>query len=266
MSFKENLQAKITIDHLARKVTESLKPSDGIISLDRDAMRSLLAMGGWRRHLERDLELYLEVSTSGLPRILVLDNELPVYRTGIRDVALRKSPTIKEMLNIRNAVKILNDRDVKISTGEQTVQSVCRESIARLDLTWTPSDIDQIVLEGMAALDGKDGRGVREALSLFVEMLSYAPLPISASLSAFVVYGGLHKFSGGKGFVGPVIAYNFSDHRLTLRDGPFEVREGDRLDKMLTDDQTITLEGAPVFRRLQADVMATGDRSAILNR
>ena len=112
MSFKENLLKKIQIDRLADRVSASLKPrEDGVVKVDKSAMQQLLEMASYRHLHERDLDLYISPDTT---RILVLDNELARYATSVEDVALRKSPTLKEMLSIRNAIKILNDSDVVV--------------------------------------------------------------------------------------------------------------------------------------------------------
>jgi len=41
----------------------------------------------------RDLDLYVADTGTAVQKILVLDNELPIYRTTVADVAMRKSPT-----------------------------------------------------------------------------------------------------------------------------------------------------------------------------
>ena len=80
--------------------------------------RSLLEMSPYRYQKERDLDLFIEKIDGQPDNILVLDNELPIYRTTVEDVVIRKSPYTKEMLRIGNIIKILRDSDVKISRRE----------------------------------------------------------------------------------------------------------------------------------------------------
>jgi hypothetical protein len=81
----------------------------------------------WSRRQERDLVLFLETDGPGQTRILVLDNDLSIYNTSVDDVVLRKSPTVKEMVNIRNAIKILNDKDVVTSKKEVSSEDDSRD-------------------------------------------------------------------------------------------------------------------------------------------
>ena len=124
MSFKENLLKKIEINKLSRKVLQTLGPADSGLKIDKEAMRNLLETGPYQYRKERDLDLYIEQPDDGESIILVLDNELPIYKTTIEDVLIRKSPYTKEMLNIRNIIKILKDSDVKISRKEASVEIV----------------------------------------------------------------------------------------------------------------------------------------------
>ena len=112
MAFKENLLSKIRIDQLAGQVRASIGPEGSEAKLDKNAMRQLLAMSPYVHRRERDLDLYVEDTAAAVKKILVLDNELPIYRTTIEDVAMRKSPEVGEMVKIRNIVKILRDSDV----------------------------------------------------------------------------------------------------------------------------------------------------------
>ena len=49
---------------------------------------------------------------------------------------MRKSPTIKEMISIRNAFKIINDKDVKISTKDESLKTIQKECIDLIDLSF----------------------------------------------------------------------------------------------------------------------------------
>ena len=88
MSLKENLLKKIQINGMARKVIASLAPREDMVKVDKETMRRLLEAAGCRRLRKRDLELYNLETSDREDTILVLDNELPVYRSSPDDVAL----------------------------------------------------------------------------------------------------------------------------------------------------------------------------------
>lgn len=153
MSFKENLLKKIEITQLARKVRATFGTPESGGKIDKDAMRSLLEMSPYQYYRERDLDLYIEPIDGAPDNILVLDNELPIYRTTVEDVALRKSPYTREMLSIGNIIKILKDSDVKISRKEASLDIIQGRCIDLLDLDFNVSDIETIAKEGAQYLD-----------------------------------------------------------------------------------------------------------------
>jgi len=107
MSFKENLLKKIRIDKLADQIISTIGPIDSEKKVDKQAMRTLIEMAPYEMRKERDLELYIKKNgPEEKKRILVLDNDLSIYHTNMEDVALRKSPTVKEMVSIKNIIKI----------------------------------------------------------------------------------------------------------------------------------------------------------------
>ena len=134
MAFKENILKKIAINKTAKQVIHSIGPPDSGRKVDKAAMRQLLEMSPYTYRKERGLDLYLEDIESEKKKILVLDNDLAIYHTHIEDVALRKSPTVKEMISIRNAIKILSDSDVVTSKKEASVKTIQRECIEKLDI------------------------------------------------------------------------------------------------------------------------------------
>ena len=197
MSFKENLLAKIKIDRLAAKVMTSMGPADSGSKVDKEAMRQLLEMSPYVHRKERDLNLYVEPIDEDQKKILVLDNELPIYRTTVEDVVIRKSPLIKEMVKIRNMIKILKDSDVKISRKDESVKTIQQECIDRLDLSFNATDIDEIARDGQVSLERDYPDGVIESLELFAELLDYKPSPRSFQHSRHIQSGALTTTAGG---------------------------------------------------------------------
>jgi len=207
MSFKENLLRKIEIKLLAERVIRSFEaiPSEnGPVKADRETMRNLLSANGFSARFERDLELY------------ILDGSL-------EDVLLRKSPTIKEMVNIRNAIKIIKDQDVVISKKGASVEIVRDLCINRLDLGMTPADLDEIEREGLAALENRYEDGVIECLALFAEIMGYAVVPKPFKIKHFEMFGRVGLNEKGEQTVGPVVLYSRMRNELMLVEGSIPV-------------------------------------------
>ena len=216
MSFKENLLKKIKIDKMTKIVLNSIGPPDSGRKVDKQTMRSLLAMGSYQLIQERDLDLYILQENGDLKRILVLDNGLAIYNTTVEDVVLRKSPTVKEMLNIRNIIKILNDKDVVLSKREESVKTIQKECIGMLDLSYNESDIEEIEKDGAAALEIGDADGVIEALTLFAELLEYSPPPKPMKTGDYHIIGALTKGKNNEDLFGPIVMYSLTYNLLKL--------------------------------------------------
>jgi hypothetical protein len=163
-------------------------------------MRRFLEACSYPVRKERDLELYILSGDIKMGRFLVLDNDLAIYKTSVKDILIRKSPTIKEMISIRNAVKILRDSDVVISKKAESVKTIRKECIGKLDLSFDRSDLDTIAKDGVAALERKDRDGVLESLSLFAELLVYTIAPRIFQISNHHVFGLLTKEENGRTF------------------------------------------------------------------
>jgi len=206
MAFKDHLRKKIGIDGLVRRIRASWGPPDSERRVDKDLVRKLLGEGDYEKIIARDMELYRLPILGDLPRLLVLDNDLPIYKTSVEDVVLRKSPLVKEMLNIRNVIKILNDADVVISKKEDSLETLRKELIAGLDLCFTREDIDDLVYDGCSALENRYAEGVQEILRLFAELLGYVSAPEALAIPHHTILG--REAVGGRDQFGPLVLYD----------------------------------------------------------
>jgi hypothetical protein len=216
MGFRENLLKKIQVDQLADTILRSMGSSDSGQRMDRDAMCRLMEMGGYHYQKERDLDLYV----LNEKEFLVLDNELKIYRTTAEDIALRKSPTIKEMVSIRNAIKILNDKDVVVSRKAETVVRIQEELIKALDLTFSAADIESLAADGSEALKNGYAKGVIEILSLFAELLGYQRAPKIFQLSHHHIWGILEQPRAEELRFGPLVMFSLMHNSLKLIQEP----------------------------------------------
>jgi hypothetical protein len=257
MGFRENLLKKMQINQLAEQVRLSLITPQRI---DRVAMKTLLDMSDYQQHHERDLDLFLRASDSGVKKsILVLDNELKLYETTIDDVVLRKSPTIKEMVSIRNARKILNDNDVVVSRKEKTLQRLEAELIAALDLSYTSADIEALEKDGRETLKNRYVDGVLEIMAFFSELLGLQKAPKTLQLPHHHVWGVIVKAEGIEIRMNPIIM--FSLMHLTLKmmlKQPISTLDKSalaRLQQIGKDEIKADVEGPEVWTELKKLVM-----------
>ena len=259
MSFKENLLKKIQINQLSQKVLHTIGPPDSGLKVDKEAMRSLLEMGPYRHQQERDLDLYIERHDEGQPDILVLDNELPIYRTTVEDVAMRKSPYTKEMLSIRNVIKILKDSDVKISRKEASLEIVQKKCIDQLDLDFNESDIVSIAREGSDSLANGYTDGIIESLSLLSELLGYQPPPKAFRIRHYEIMGAVTEKAGSEILYGPIVALSRVDNSLRMLDTPISSMDSAKIDffqRVVKGDEKATQEGAEVFEYLKNAILS----------
>lgn len=263
MGFRENLLAKITIDRLADVVIRSLKRPDSGISYDKKHMQELLEMSPYSLVQERDLDLYIRQGGDDTAQdvkqiILVLDNGMAIYHSTIDDVVMRKSPTVKEMLSIRNAIKILNDKDVVVSKTDESVRTVQKESIALLDLSYTRADIEQLEQDGVNALDNAYLDGVKECLTLYAELLGFSTAPKPFKRSHYLIRGDITKKENGEIVLGPMVVYELMSNVLKFWNeqvGAYDKEKRSQFEQMLRGTTAPTLDGPEVFAHLTTMVM-----------
>lgn len=228
MGFKDNILQKIRFDQLYKTIVNSLGTPDSGRRLDKAAMATFLKYSTYQARQVRDLDLYVKPESGDPPTILLLDNELKVYKTTPEDVALRKSPTVKEMVSIRNAIKILNDKDVVISHGRETADVLLAELIGSLDLSFTTADLDGLVADGKAAQENKYADGVIEILTIFMEILQWPPAPKSLSQAHYHIWGARLSKGVGETVLSPVVIYSLAHNTLFLSEQQISSRDKDR--------------------------------------
>jgi len=258
MSFKDNLLKKIKIINMSKKVLASIGPPDSERKTDKATMRRLLEMSPYTLHKKRDLDLYIKGDPEEKGEILVLDNELAIYNTTADDVVLRKSPTIKEMVSIRNAIKILSDSDMVISKREESVNTIRKECINLIDLSFNKADIEEIEKEGSASLENGYSDGVIESLSLFAELLGFSSPPKAFKMRHCEIIGHLTKKESGEIVFGPAVIYSLAYNTLKLIEkkiGSFDKGGMEYFKQIITENQEASKEAADVFQYLKKAVV-----------
>jgi len=217
MSLKENLKKKILIDKFSNAVSLSIGSPGRPWKVDKETMRELLSLSPFVLEKRRDLDLYFRELEPGIGEILVLDNELPLYgKTTLDDVTLRKSPELKEMVSIRNVIKILNDSDVLMCKGRDSLRYVRERALDLLDLRFEERDIEEMINDGIKALARSDSGAVTETLDLFVELMGYEPVPAEVLVNDYIMFGSHHEAEDGRKTFGPIIMYNDRTNILRL--------------------------------------------------
>lgn len=262
MSFKENLLKKIRIRILGRNILASMGSVDSGKRTDINAVRELLDMSPYTHHKERDLDLYVQKTGGEKDCIIVLGNDLPMYSTTVADVAMRRSPTIKEMISIRNAVKILNDADVIVKKGPETLETIQKECIDLLDLSYDKADLTAIAEDGAASLANGYQEGVIESLSLFGELLDFQHPPTELMVEHSYIMGLSTKKSKEEMFFGPMVLYEKMHNRLKFIDEGVPIFDKERIDwihQIAKGLAPASVEGPDVFQTLVQAVLNRKD-------
>ena len=178
MTFKEKLKSKIKLDRLLRKLIATIKEPPEKRRVNKVLTEELLDMTDLEHKKVRDLHLYARPLEGETMEVLVLDNELPIYHTTVDDVALRKSPYWQEMVSIRNIMKILNDKDVIISKGKESLKRLHENALALLDFTYTKDDLALLIEDARQGLEQKSITQIQESFDLFFELLDFEPVSL----------------------------------------------------------------------------------------
>ncbi|MBW2467212.1 MAG: hypothetical protein JRF02_07915 [Deltaproteobacteria bacterium] len=263
MSFQENLWRKIELDRLASLVIASCGTEKSRHPVNKEAMRRLLELSPYQYQHERDLDLYVKALEGELKMILVLDNELPIFRSTIKDVVTRRNPRTLEMWSIRTIRKILVDSDIKMSTRGKSVETVLRDAVEQLDLTYTDADIKNLAREGMAWLAGSVADGVEKTLTMFAALLEYQKPPKYFRLGHMVCYGILASGPDNDVVLGPLVLYRPADNTLVWIHQSLSRSDQQHmkfLRSVATSQASVPVTGGAVFQKLQANVLEKPER------
>ena len=253
MSFKENLKAKINLDRLLQKLVSTIREPPGKRWLDKVLTQELLDMTDLKHEKVSYLHLYLRPLEGEIMEVLVFDNELPIYHTTVADVALRKSPYWQEMFSIRNIRKIMNDQDVIISKGKESLKSLHANAMALLDLTYTRDDLTLLLEDARQGLDQKSIAQIQESFDLFFELLDFQPVSLGVLEQDLQIFAGPKLNGGAVPAFEHLILFDEETLSLGLKKGAFSPENDLDLAwvmQYVRGEKTADLKGIDVFKFL----------------
>lgn len=221
MGFKENLKAKIDLDRLFRKILYTIKEPPETKWVDKELAREILDMTDFKHEEERKLDFYIRPLKDEVMEVLVLDNELPIYHTTVEDVALRKSPHWQEMFSIRNVKRIMNDQDVIVSKGKESLGRVYAVALAKLDLAYTLDDLEQLIEDARRGMEHGSAEEIRDSLELFFELIGFQPVYFEILEPDLEFFGRPVPESGAAPSFEHLIIFNEGTLSVALRKGGF---------------------------------------------
>ena len=226
-------------------------------------------MTDFKKMKVRGLQLYLRPLGRENSVIVVFDNELAIYHSTVEDIALRRSPYWQEVFSIRNLKKIMNDKDVIISKGRESLKRLHANAVELLDLTYTRDDLLLLLEDGRNGLENQSITQVQESLDLFVALLNFQPVSFGSLTHNLHIYAGI-KLNGGKLHTfEPLILFDEEMFYLGIYKGAFKPRNDGELAwfiKYTMKKEQVDLKGIDVFKflaelaleKLPGTMMSTG--------
>ncbi len=221
MTFKENLKDKIRLDGIVHKLLSTIEDPAAQRQLDKTLIRELLAMTDLEHRQVRDLDLYVRPLKGETMEALLLDNELPMFHTTLKDIAMRKSPLWREVLSIKNIKKIMNTRDVVVCKGKQSLERIRTYALAMLDLTYTRDDLALLIEDARLGLAKNDITQIREIFDLFFELLDFLPVFPGVPEQAFQTFARPRPSKNADPVFEHLILFDEERLSIGLRKGPF---------------------------------------------
>jgi len=250
MSFKENLKAKIKLDRLLQKLVATIREPPGKRWLNKVLTQELLEMTDLEYKKVRDLHLYIRSLEGAIIEVLVLDNELPIYHTTVDDVALRKSPYWQQIFSIRNIRKIMNDQDVVISKGKQSLKRLHANALALLDLTYTRDDLALLLEDARRGLEQKSIAEIQESLDLFFTLLDFQAVSLGMLEQELQLFARPKANGGAVPAFEHLVLFNEENLSLGLKKGAFSPQNDSDLAwvlKCARGEEHPDLQGIDVF-------------------
>jgi hypothetical protein len=253
MSLKENLKAKIKLDGLLRRLVSTIREPPGKRWLDKVLTQEILGMTDFAYKEVSKLHLYIRPLEGEIMEVLVLDNELPIYHTTVDDVTLRKNPYWQQMFSVKNIKKIMNDQDVVVSKGKESLKRLHAAALALLDLSYTRDDLARLVEDARQGLERKSIAQIRESFDLLFELLDFQPVSLGGPERDLQIFAGPKPGGDAVPPFEHLILFDEKNLSLGLKKGPFSPQNESDLAWVIQyarGEETADLQGIGVFEVL----------------
>ena len=185
--------------------------------------------------------------------VAVLDNELPIYHTTVGDVTLRKSPYWQQMFSIRNIRTIMNDHDVIVSKGKESLKRLHVNALVLLDLTYTRDDLTLLLEDARRGLEQESIEQIQESLDIFIELLDFQPLSLELLEPGFQCFARRKVNGGAVPTFEHLVLFDEENLSLGLKKGTFRPQSDSDLGWVMEyarGEETADLQGIDVFEFL----------------
>lgn len=252
MSFRDNLKSKINLDKILQRLVSTIREPPGRRWVDKALTRELLDKTDFAYKKVRNLHLYIRPREGEIMEVLVLDNELPVYHTTLDDVALRKSPYWQQMFSVRNVKKIMNDQDIIVSKGKESLGRLHANAVALLDLAYSRDDLALLLEDARQGLERKSIAQLQESFDLFFELLGFQSVAFGVLEQDLMIFARQNHGSGVTTFE-DLVLFHEKTLTLALKKGAFSPQND--LDvawivQYAGGEKTADLQGVAVFEFL----------------
>jgi len=252
MTLKDNILKKIKIKLASQLVGESISSTQEP-RLDKQNAIFILEAAGYKHQHLRDIDMYFKGQEPENRRVIALDAELAAYRTSPEDVATRKSPTVKEMLSLGTIKKILWDEGAIIEKKRATLDTITKEAIDSLDLSFTRIEIEEIMYQSMASLAEKHTEGIREGILIFSELLKLKSPQVKTSSAILIMAKKVSGDPVSGNLYGPAMAYNHNSFKICYTDKVYALNDPEQkeaFERFANECEAASLTGEEVFRKL----------------
>ena len=147
----------------------------------------------------------------------------------------------------------MNDQDVIVSKGKESLKRVHDSAVALLDLTYKRDDLEVLVADGRQGLEQKSSEKVQESFDLFFELVDFQPVSLGVLEHDLQIFAR-PKTNGGKVtvFEHPVF-FDEESFSLGLRKGTFSPQKDLDLAWVMQyaqGEKAADLQGVEVFEFL----------------
>ena len=147
----------------------------------------------------------------------------------------------------------MNDKDVIISKGKESLKSLHANALALLDLTYTRDDLALLLEDARRGLDQKSTSQIQESFDLFFELLDFQPVSLGVLEQDLQIFAGLKLNGDAVPTFEHLILFDEKNLSLGLKKGAFSPENDLDLAwiiKYARSEEPADLTGIDVFKFL----------------